>query len=69
MARPPISKIMFKKYDIDESGSITIDEFKNMSYDLGYYLSDTEINLAIKRISKPGSDSITYDECKKNFLN
>jgi len=64
MNRLPISKIMFKKYDVDESGSITIDEFKNMSYDLGYFLTDTEFDLAMKRIAKPGSNSITYDECR-----
>jgi len=65
---PAISNIMFKKYDTDNSGSITIKEFRNMSYDLGYYLSDTELELAVKKLDRTGSGSITYDDCILNFI-
>ncbi|ORX43596.1 EF-hand [Piromyces finnis] len=61
----PLSKIMFNKYDTDGSGSITVQEFKYMAYDLGYYLSDTELEFAVKKLDKTGSDSITYDDFKK----
>jgi len=60
----PLSKIVFNKYDTDHSGSITIQEFKFMAYDLGYYLSDTELDLAVKKLDKSGSDAITYEDCK-----
>jgi len=35
-----------------------------MAYDLGYYLSDTELDLAVKKLDKSGSDAITYEDCK-----
>eukprot|EP00833_Pecoramyces_ruminatium_P007045 jgi/Orpsp1_1/1181077/evm.model.c7180000075767.1 len=58
----PISRIVFNKYDKDNSGTITIDEFKLMAYDLGYYLSDNELNMAIKKLDKNGGDSVTYND-------
>jgi len=61
----PLSKIVFNKYDTDHSGSITIQEFKFMAYDLGYYLSDTELDLAVKKLDKSGSDAITYEDFNK----
>jgi len=61
----PLSKIMFNKYDTDHSGTITVQEFKFMAYDLGYYLSDTEVDLAVKKLDKTGSDSISYDDFQK----
>jgi len=58
----PISQIMFNKYDTDHSGHITIEEFRSMSYDLGYYLSDTELDLAVKTLDKTGSGKINYND-------
>lgn len=34
----PLSKIVFDKYDVDESGYIDVYEFKYLCYDLGHYL-------------------------------
>ncbi|ORX77252.1 EF-hand [Anaeromyces robustus] len=65
----PISKIMFNKYDKDHSGSITLEEFKSMSYDLGYYLSDAEYDIAVKTLDKTGSGSINYDDFAKWWKN
>jgi len=60
----PISEVMFNRYDKDRSGSITIDEFRDLSYSLGYYLNDTELDIAVKKLDKSGTGSISYPECK-----
>jgi len=57
----PLSQIVFNKYDTDHSGSITVPEFRFMAYDLGYYLNDTELELAVKKLDKSNAGSITYD--------
>jgi len=65
MYRPtPISQIMFNKYDQDHSGSISVDEFRNLAYSLGYYLNDTELDIAVKKLDRSGSGSITYPDFK-----
>jgi len=60
----PLSKIIFNKYDTDSSGTITATEFKYMAYDLGYYISDNELEIAIKTVDSSGTGAITYDDCK-----
>jgi len=64
----PLSKIVFDKYDTDKSGAISYAEFKSMAYDLGYYISDIELKLAVKNLDKTGSGEINYDSCKYFFL-
>lgn len=59
------SKKMFEKYDTDNSGTISTDELKSMAYDLGYYLTDIEFDLAIKILDKTGSGTINYNEFKE----
>jgi len=68
MEQPGLSKIIFQKYDIDHSESISAAEFKNMSYDLGYFLSDTEAELAVKRLDKDCDGSISYEEFKSWWI-
>eukprot|EP00833_Pecoramyces_ruminatium_P009022 jgi/Orpsp1_1/1183054/evm.model.c7180000083672.1 len=60
--RMPLSKIVFKKYDTDESGTINATEFRYMAYDLGYYISDKELEVAIKTVDSSGTGNITYDD-------
>jgi len=65
MYRPvPISEVMFNRYDQDRSGSISVSEFRNLAYNLGYYLNDTELDIAVKKLDKSGTGSITYPDCK-----
>eukprot|EP01115_Flamella_aegyptia_P002637 TRINITY_DN136756_c0_g1_i1.p1 TRINITY_DN136756_c0_g1~~TRINITY_DN136756_c0_g1_i1.p1 ORF type:complete len:164 (+),score=63.79 TRINITY_DN136756_c0_g1_i1:45-536(+) len=66
MSKPkPISRITFDKYDKDGSGSITREEFKNLCYDMGHYLSDQELTLAMATLDRNGSGRIDYDEYLK----
>lgn len=48
MSGTPLSKILFNKHDKDKSGSITRNEFKDLCYEMGHYLNDTELDHAIK---------------------
>ncbi|KAL6612834.1 EF-hand [Neocallimastix sp. 'constans'] len=65
----PLSKIIFNKYDTDSSGTITATEFKYMAYDLGYYISDNELEIAIKTVDSSGTGAITYDDFSKWWKN
>jgi hypothetical protein len=47
---PALSRRIFEKYDTDESGTIDRNEFKAMCYDLGYYLSEPETDIAFRTI-------------------
>ena len=47
---PPLSKRVFDKYDNNKSGKISASEFHNLCYDMGYFLSDKERELAIMQI-------------------
>ncbi|KAI9202552.1 uncharacterized protein BJ171DRAFT_513400 [Polychytrium aggregatum] len=64
----PMARIMFEKYDIDGSGSISIHEFRKLCYDLGYYLSDKELEIDIKLLDVNGDREITYDEFIKWWM-
>jgi len=61
-APPPLSRRIFNKYDTDQSGSIDSTEFRNLCYGLGYFLSPTELDLAIKLLDKDGNKTISYQE-------
>ncbi|CAF0889906.1 unnamed protein product [Rotaria sordida] len=58
----PLSELMFKKYDVDNNGSISCNELRSLCYDLGYYLSDDEIAWAWTVMDKDGSGTIDYNE-------
>jgi len=57
-----VSKLAFNKYDRDHSGTIETKEFKDLCYDLGHYLSDEEISMAMLILDRDGSGTISYDE-------
>ncbi|KAI9344329.1 hypothetical protein BDR26DRAFT_932806 [Obelidium mucronatum] len=52
----------FNQYDKDKNGSICATEFKQICYDMGYFLSDEEVQMDIKLLDLDGSGAITYDE-------
>merc|ERR1712000_769692 len=64
-APPPMSKRMFNKYDSDNSGTISLKEFRSLVYDLGHALTDVEFDLAVKMIDSDGDGELSYDEFKK----
>jgi Ca2+-binding EF-hand superfamily protein len=57
---PGLAKRIFEKYDKDGSGGIDRQEFKEMCYDLGYFLNDTETDLAFRRIDMCEPKYISY---------
>eukprot|EP00833_Pecoramyces_ruminatium_P004485 jgi/Orpsp1_1/1178517/evm.model.c7180000065647.1 len=63
MDRPKLfSEIIFNDFDHDHSGTISVSEFRDLTYSLGYYLNDTELDIAVKRLDKDGKDCISYNE-------
>uniref|UniRef100_A0A7S4NII4 EF-hand domain-containing protein n=1 Tax=Paramoeba aestuarina TaxID=180227 RepID=A0A7S4NII4_9EUKA len=58
----PLSKIMFEKYDTDNSGSIDADEFKHLTQELGYRLTDEQLKWAVSQIDDSGDGLIEYEE-------
>eukprot|EP01100_Stratorugosa_tubuloviscum_P010957 TRINITY_DN47_c0_g2_i3.p1 TRINITY_DN47_c0_g2~~TRINITY_DN47_c0_g2_i3.p1 ORF type:complete len:202 (+),score=99.45 TRINITY_DN47_c0_g2_i3:63-668(+) len=69
MARPPIplSKIIFNKFDTDESSTIDEKEFRNLCYSFGHVLSEEELRFAILSLSQSGH--IQYDSFLKWWSN
>ncbi|KAJ3180925.1 hypothetical protein HDU87_001571 [Geranomyces variabilis] len=61
-ASRPLSRIIFDKFDTDSSGTINVKEFRNLCYDMGYFLSDKELSLAIKLVDGDGNGEISYNE-------
>lgn len=53
---------MFKKYDEDGSGTISLDEFKTAF--IGKQISDKQWNKIISEIDQDGSGSIDFQEFK-----
>lgn len=39
----PLSLIIFRKYDLDGDGALSLAEFKSFTQDKGYFLSTTEL--------------------------
>jgi len=58
----PLSLRIFEKYDLDNSGYITISEFAHMIEDHGLQLNPTELELAMLTIDHDGNGRISYDE-------
>ncbi|XP_065843021.1 calmodulin-like protein 3 [Oscarella lobularis] len=61
-SRPPLSKLVFKKYDLDESGFIDTKELKKMVYDLGHKMTQTELVAATQILDKNNDGRISYKE-------
>lgn len=73
----PVSQLLFNKYDTDKSGLsfpssfqlidlllglISVSELRFLCYDMGYYLSDSQLEWACTLIDKDGSGEISYAE-------
>merc|ERR1712000_797357 len=56
------SKRMFNKYDSDNSGKISLKEFRSLVYDLGHALTDVEFDLAVKMIDSDGDGELSEDQ-------
>ncbi|KAJ3016498.1 hypothetical protein HKX48_004004, partial [Thoreauomyces humboldtii] len=52
----------FDKFDVDSSGTINVKEFRNLCYDMGYFLSDKELAMAIRMLDMDGNGEISYGE-------
>ncbi|KAJ3234966.1 hypothetical protein HDU81_000985 [Chytriomyces hyalinus] len=52
----------FAQYDRNGDGSISIDEFKNLCYEMGYHLKPEELMMDLRILDLDGSGAITYDE-------
>ncbi|KAG4089771.1 EF-hand [Neocallimastix lanati (nom. inval.)] len=63
------SKRMFDSYDSDGSGGISISEFRSLAYDLGHYLTDEELDIAIKTLDSKGNGNISYKDFKAWWSN
>ncbi|KAI9202551.1 uncharacterized protein BJ171DRAFT_600816 [Polychytrium aggregatum] len=63
------TQAMFNKYDIDGSGAISTKEFRKLCYDLGYYLSDLELEMDLKLLDANGDGEISYSEFIKWWKN
>jgi Ca2+-binding EF-hand superfamily protein len=61
-SHPPISRIMFEKYDDKETGKIDIAHFRNMTYQLGHAMTEEEAAVAMAAIDSDGNGTVEYDE-------
>eukprot|EP00732_Lithocolla_globosa_P002480 Lithocolla_globosa_v1_NODE_1640_length_2430_cov_8.270737.p1 type:complete len:502 gc:universal NODE_1640_length_2430_cov_8.270737:127-1632(+) len=59
---PKLSRLMFEKYDKEGEGFINFESFKQLCYDLGYFLSDQELELGLKYLDKTGNGKLGYPE-------
>ncbi|TPX33581.1 hypothetical protein SmJEL517_g03565 [Synchytrium microbalum] len=57
-----VSRIVFDKYDVDRSGSIDAKEFRTLVYEFGYFLSDQELEMAVRILDVNGDGNISYEE-------
>ena len=60
--RKKMFQIQFEKYDTDQSGSISFQEFKAMCFDMGYQLTDEELDIATKQLDVDQSGGIEVGE-------
>ncbi|KAI9090194.1 hypothetical protein DFS34DRAFT_377095 [Phlyctochytrium arcticum] len=61
-AHKPTSRLVFDKYDADGSDTINVSEFRKLCYDMGHFLSDQELALAIRMLDADGNGEISYKE-------
>merc|ERR1711907_702294 len=65
--RKPTSRIIFDKYDKDESGFIDAEEFKFMCMDLGHDLSADEQKYALLKLDTSGTGKVSYEDFMEKF--
>jgi calmodulin len=58
----PLSRRVFDKHDEDKSGTISHSELRSLCYDLGHYLNDEELAMAVAKLDENGDGSICYNE-------
>jgi len=57
-----ITRSIFNNYDKEKSGTIPVNQFKYLIYDLGYYLSDADSEATSKKIDVNNDKKISYEE-------
>jgi len=64
MGQEPLRVVesIFRKYDTDGSKTISATELIAVCYDLGYYLTPEESDVALKLLDKDGRGSIDFKE-------
>jgi len=62
---PPLSKIIFDKYDTDDNGYIDRQEFGELCYSLGHFLTIREADIAYLTIDESGQGKVRYPEFAK----
>eukprot|EP01099_Mayorella_cantabrigiensis_P008506 TRINITY_DN8003_c0_g1_i1.p1 TRINITY_DN8003_c0_g1~~TRINITY_DN8003_c0_g1_i1.p1 ORF type:complete len:268 (-),score=56.86 TRINITY_DN8003_c0_g1_i1:61-864(-) len=55
---------LFNTYDRDKSGDISIDEFDELTYELGHKLTKEELHHSFQKIAKQNPNRISYTEFK-----
>ena len=53
---------VFNKFDTENTGKISTEDFPKLISDLGYYLSEADTNKAIKKIDKNNDKKFSYEE-------
>ena len=61
-------KDMFRKYDVDSSGHIDLQELKAAYSDFGLELSEAELIILFKKIDADGSGEIDFEEFLLNLM-
>ena len=59
---PPLSRRIFDKYDKDGTGTINVKDFQSLCYDLGYFLKQEEVQVAVSMIDQNGDGQINVKE-------
>ncbi|KAJ3073235.1 hypothetical protein HK102_006049 [Quaeritorhiza haematococci] len=61
----PLSQLIFHKYDTDHSHTLTPTEFHSLAFELGYYLTPTELTSALASLDKDSDGTINLREFQK----
>jgi Ca2+-binding EF-hand superfamily protein len=57
-----VSRIIFDKYDGDQDGNITKEEFSSLSYNLGHHLVGQALEAAWTTLDTNGNGTVSFDE-------
>ena len=58
----PVSRIIFDKFDVDNSGDISVNELQKMCLEFGVWLSGPALTVAMRTIDHNGDGQISYAE-------
>lgn len=62
---PPLSQIVFKKYDVDGTGMLSVHELSKMCYDMGHPMTQDKLALALQVLDANGDGKFSYEEFKR----